>query len=101
MTNNGPLIKDKKYLPENRDKENEKYHPEHTNKTRIHYNNEINTTTEFENNKFTNNYVNIPYSHTSIPRDRYALYGNNQNNYVQNAKTLTFATVKTNNPRSK
>jgi len=39
MTNNGPLIKDKKYLPENRDKENEKYHPEHTNKTRIHYNN--------------------------------------------------------------
>ena len=39
MANNGPLIKDKKYLAENRDKENEKYHPEHTNKPRIHYNN--------------------------------------------------------------
>jgi hypothetical protein len=98
---NPPLIKDKRHFVEAREKENEKYNPDYNIKPRSYYTNDFSCTAEFENTKIVNNYANIPYSHTAIPKDRYSGYAHHNNNPTQTTKTLTFANVKSNGLKNK
>lgn len=94
-TNNHPLINNKKYIPEAKDKENEKYNIDYSTKPRSYYPNDFTATTDFDSHKTNLHHINLPFPNPPNI-DRYAPQPTHNNYFVQTTKTLTFANVKTN-----